>query len=51
MNNTYIESCPLGFLDKSELNWFSFNDIMKEPNKFSQKFFKKLYLSINKFNK
>lgn len=46
--HTIIESCPIGFLDKSELKWFNFTDIKKQENIFSLNFYKNLTLIINK---
>jgi len=46
--NKFIESCPIGFLDKSELNWFSYKDIMEQNKIFSEKFYSNLYKIIDK---
>jgi hypothetical protein len=42
--HTYIETCPIGFLDKSELRWFTYNDIHNQEKLFNDKF----YLNLNK---
>lgn len=48
LGHTIIESCPIGFLDKSELKWFDFNDIKKQENLFSLSFYKNLDKIIDK---
>lgn len=45
--NTYIDSCPIGFLEKSELKWFNFDEIKKEDI-FNINFYKNLIQIINK---
>jgi hypothetical protein len=40
--HTFIDSCPIGFLDKSELGWFSTNDIWLNQTKFSINFYRNL---------
>jgi len=46
--HTFIETCPIGFLDKSELGWFSTNDIWLNQTKFSINFYKNLDKIIDK---
>lgn len=48
LGHTIIDSCPIGFLDKSELKWFNFTDIKTQENSFSINFFKNLAQIINK---
>lgn len=48
LGHTYIESCPIGFLDKSELKWFGFKEIIDQNKNFSLKFYKNLSLIIDK---
>jgi hypothetical protein len=43
MNNWVIDSCPLGFLDKSELYWTNINDIKNNQNIYKKKFLIELY--------
>jgi hypothetical protein len=43
MNNWVIESCPLGFLDKSELYWINMNDIKIKDSTYKKKFLIELY--------
>jgi hypothetical protein len=50
MNNWVIESCPVGFLDKSDLFWISINDFIKNPEiikKYKQKFLYELMLTFD----
>jgi hypothetical protein len=43
MNTWNIDSCPIGYMDKSELRWFSYKDIIQEQNKIRKIFFRNLY--------
>ena len=43
MNTWNIDSCPIGFMDKSELRWFNYRDIIQEQNKIRKIFFRNLY--------
>ena len=47
MNNWVIESCPLGFLDKSDLYWTNINDIKNNSTNYKKKFLRELYESID----
>jgi len=38
MNNWVIDSCPLGFLDKSDLYWTNINDIKNNQKAYKKKF-------------
>jgi hypothetical protein len=49
--HTFIDSCPIGFLDKSELRWFLTNDIWTNQTKFSVDFYRNLDKIINKIFK
>lgn len=44
MNTWNIDSCPIGFMDKSELKWFNFKDIIKQQNNINKIFFRNMYL-------
>ena len=46
MNNVVIPTCPIGFLDKSELNFYNLSDIMKSVRTFRNKFLYELILTI-----
>jgi len=47
LNHSFIESCPVGFLDKSELKWFNYANIIKQEI-FSLDFYENLNLLITK---
>ncbi len=50
MNNWVIESCPVGFLDKSDLCWRTIGDFIKNPEivkQHKQKFLYELMLTID----
>ena len=50
MNNWIIESCPIGFLDKSELYWTNKNDITNNKAIYKKKFINELYEIIDIIN-
>lgn len=43
MNTWNIDSCPIGFMDKSELKWLSYKDIIEQQDKIRKIFFRNMY--------
>jgi hypothetical protein len=48
MNKWTIDSCPLGFLDKSELKWVGLDEIMNHTEQFNKKLLYNLNLIFDK---
>ena len=50
LNMPIIETCPVGFFDKSEFKWFNSRDIIKfdEQSKIKKRFLKTLFLIFDK---
>ena len=44
MNTWNIDSCPIGFMDKSELKWFNYKDIIEQQDKIKKNFFENMFL-------
>ena len=46
MNNVIIPSCPIGFLDKSELQFYTLSNIINSIKTFKKKFLYELFLTF-----
>jgi hypothetical protein len=47
MNNVIIPTCPVGFLDKSELNFYDLKMISESFDSFKKKFLYEIYLTFD----